>query len=60
MNKFKDVPFEIALAEGEGDLSLDYWRRVHTEIYLPHLAGWGISSLDDATVITEFFKIVNR
>ena len=59
-HKFKDVPVEIAIAEGEGDLSLEYWRRVHTEIYSPHLASWGISDINEATVVTEFFKMVYR
>jgi 5-formyltetrahydrofolate cyclo-ligase len=26
IHRFRDVPVEIAIAEGEGDLSLDYWR----------------------------------
>ena len=57
-NKFKEVPVEIAIAEGEGDLSLEYWRRIHSELYNPYLEAWGVSDLSDATVITEFFKIV--
>jgi uncharacterized protein YhfF len=58
--KFKDIPIEIVLAEGEGDLSIAYWRRVHTELYLPFLAQWGVENIEDATVITEFFKIVYK
>ncbi len=60
MNKFKDVTGEIAIAEGEGDLSLDYWRKTHAEIYLPHLSSWGVEALDDATVITEYFELVYK
>ena len=60
MHKFKDVPPEIAAAEGEGDGSLEYWRRVHREIYTPFLAKWGVHELNEATVITEFFRIVYR
>jgi uncharacterized protein YhfF len=59
-HKFKDVPVEIAIAEGEGDLSLEYWRRVHSELYTPHLSSWGISKMDDATVVTEYFEIVYK
>lgn len=59
-HKFKDVPLEIAVAEGEGDLSLEYWRKVHSELYSPFLARWGVARIDDATVITEFFRIVYR
>lgn len=59
-HKFKDVPAEIALAEGEGDLSLHYWRKVHSELYSPHLSEWGISHIDNATIVTEYFKIVYK
>lgn len=58
VHKFKDIPLEIAHAEGEGDLSLNYWRQVHTELYSPFLAQWGIKNIEEATVITEFFQIV--
>ena len=57
-NKFLDVPVEIAIAEGEGDLSLEHWRKVHADIYEPSLETWGLQSINDATVITEFFRIV--
>lgn len=57
-HKFNDVLAEIAVAEGEGDLSLEYWRKVHAEIYLPFLSGWGIAKIEDATVVTEYFKLV--
>ena len=58
-NKFKDVPIEIALAEGESDLSLDHWKTVHKSAYSPFLSKWGIRHIDEATVVTEFFKIVH-
>ena len=59
-HKFHEVPSEIAVAEGEGDLSLEYWRRVHAELYSPFLNSWGLKSIDDATIVTEFFRIVYR
>ncbi len=59
-NKFKHVTKEIAIAEGEGDLSLEYWRRVHKDFYSPFLKSWGLTDIEDATVITEFFKIVYK
>lgn len=60
IHKFQEVPVEIAIAEGEGDLSLDYWRKIHSELYNPFLHSWGLSCIEDATVITEFFRIVYR
>lgn len=32
-SSFFDVPADFAAAEGEGDLSLEYWRRVHREFW---------------------------
>ena len=57
-NKFKDVPKEIAQAEGEGDLSLEYWKNTHSEFYKPFLAKWGVDNLDEAMVVTEYFDVV--
>jgi uncharacterized protein YhfF len=57
-HKFKDVPERIARAEGEGDRSLEYWRRVHTQAYSPYLASWGVHDLSESHVITQFFELV--
>lgn len=59
-HNFRDVPEEIAVAEGEGDLSVEYWKRVHAERYAPHLQEWGLLKIGDATVVTEFFQVVFR
>ena len=59
-HKFRDVPEEIAIAEGEGDLSLDYWKKIHSELYFPFLKSWGVGDINSATVITEFFSVVYR
>ncbi len=56
-HKFKDIPDQVAIAEGEGDSSVAYWKRVHAELYAPHLKAWGLSQIDEATVITEFFRL---
>ena len=60
IHKFNEVPLEIAIAEGEGDLSLEYWRKVHSDLYTPFLNAWGLKEIADATVITEFFNVVYR
>lgn len=59
-HNFQEVPARIAMAEGEGDLSLEYWRRVHEELYRPFFKTWGLERIEDATVVTEFFRIVFR
>lgn len=60
IHKFAELPAYIALAEGEGDKSVEYWKKVHREFYTPYLQKWGIKNLDEAQVITEFFEIVYR
>ena len=60
INRFKDVPQSIADAEGEGDRTLAHWRKVHSELYAPHLKQWRIDNLDEAEVITEHFELVFR
>ena len=60
INKFKDIPVRIAIAEGEGDSSLAYWKEVHSRLYSPYLKQWGVDDINEAHVITEFFEIVHR
>lgn len=59
-HKFKDVPQEIARAEGEGDLTLAYWRQAHIRFFTRYLRDWGVTNLEETTVITEFFELVHR
>ena len=57
-NKFADIPDRVIQAEGEGDLSVEYWKKVHSELYAPHIVEWGVKTVDEITVITEYFEIV--
>ncbi|GAD89904.1 hypothetical protein VHA01S_029_00370 [Vibrio halioticoli NBRC 102217] len=58
IHKFKSVPEYVAIAEGEGDSSLEYWRKVHIEFFSPYLASWNIENIDESHIITEFFEVV--
>lgn len=60
LNLFGRIPKSVARAEGEGDLSVAYWKKVHARFYFPFLGAWGIDDLDKAEVITEHFEIVHR
>jgi 5-formyltetrahydrofolate cyclo-ligase len=55
---FSQVPAKIAVAEGEGDLSLNFWRKTHQEFFAPYLKTLGITDLNQAEIITEFFEVV--
>lgn len=56
--QFNDVPEEVAIAEGEGDLTLDYWRKVHIKFFSPFLKSWSVANLDHAILVVEFFELV--
>jgi len=58
IHRFRDVPEYVAIAEGEGDLSLEYWKKSHKEFYKSNIQLWGIKDIDDAHVITEHFEVV--
>ena len=52
---FCKVSARHALLEGEGDLSLEYWRRVHREFFSECLAAHGIAFTEGTPVCCEEF-----
>jgi uncharacterized protein YhfF len=59
------IPFDLVLpgfayAEGEGDRSLDYWRRVHMEFFSEECAALGRSPEQTMPVVCEHFKVIYR
>ena len=57
---FCDVDGAFAAAEGEGDLSLEYWRDGHWRYFSQELAGFGRSPEPDMPVVCERFEVVFR
>lgn len=55
---FGAVSAEFAAAEGEGDLSLDYWRRAHEAAFARELAPLGRTVGPDTPVVCERFEVV--
>ncbi len=55
---FRDVSEEFAAVEGEGDGSLEYWRKVHTEYFSEEFEEMGEEFTEDALTICERFEIV--
>lgn len=55
--KYQEIPERVAIAEGEGDLSVADWKELHGKFFTPNLEKWGVKNLDEATVITEFFSL---
>ena len=54
---FCEVSPEHARKEGEGDLSLVYWRRVHEEFFIGELAEAGLPFREDMPVVCEEFSL---
>lgn len=58
--RFCDVTAAFAAAEGEGDLSLDYWRRVHREYFEREARQHGFVFDDEAIVCCERFRLLYK
>jgi len=55
---FEDVSPEFARIEGEGDKSLNYWRRVHNEFFSEEAELYNVSFTPRSLVICEQFEVV--
>ena len=53
-----EVTAEQAWKEGEGDCSLDYWRRVHEAFFRKELEAVGLTFTEDMGVVCEEFEVV--
>lgn len=54
-----EVPESFARAEGEGDLSYDYWYRVHEEFFTTELQKLGMTFSPDMLLVCERFELVD-
>jgi uncharacterized protein YhfF len=55
---FNEVDAQFAYDEGEGDRSLAYWRRVHTEFFTRELAEIGREPSESMPLVCERFRKV--
>ena len=55
---FNQVSEDHAYKEGEGDRSLNYWRKVHKEFFTPQMEEAGLSFTEDMLVVCEEFEKV--
>ena len=55
---FDSVDEAHAYAEGEGDRSLEYWRKVHWDCFTQDLSEIGIAAVSDMPVVCERFEVV--
>lgn len=57
---FCEVTAEHAYKEGEGDGSLDYWRKVHERFFKECLQAAGLKFTPDMKVVCEEFAVVYK
>lgn len=57
---FKEFDEKFAYIEGEGDRSLEYWRRVHIEFFKEEASRYGTEFTEDSLVVGEIFEVVYR
>ncbi|MDE0241503.1 MAG: ASCH domain-containing protein [bacterium] len=55
---FNTVDAAFAASEGEGDESLEYWRKVHREYFELQCAHWGVTWREDALTVCESFELI--
>ncbi|WP_422486474.1 ASCH domain-containing protein [Gudongella sp. DL1XJH-153] len=55
---FKDITEEHARIEGEGDKSLEYWRRAHIAFFGRDTDSLGVDFSEDLLVVFEEFEVV--
>ena len=55
---YRDVTAEQAWKEGEGDRSIDYWRRVHEAFFRKELEAVGLIFTEDMGVVCEEFEVI--
>lgn len=54
--RFCDVTADHAMAEGEGDCSLESWRAVHRQYYQRELEGTKYVPSEDMPVVCQYFE----
>ncbi len=57
---FNQVGEVFAASEGEGDLSVAYWRGAHLDYFEGQCRQWGHEWHDDRPVVCESFELVYR
>ncbi len=58
VRRYRDVDAEFAAAEGEGDLSLEYWRKAHWDFFSREAEGEGYEVNEDMLLSCERFRVL--
>jgi len=60
IRNYNEVDADFARSEGEGDLSLDYWRKVHKNFFTRTLGEIGREFSEDMPLVCERFKLIYK
>jgi uncharacterized protein YhfF len=58
--RYNEVDEDFARAEGEGDLSLRYWREAHKNFFTRILPKFGKAFTEDMPLVCERFKVIYK
>lgn len=58
--RFMDVEADFAAVEGEGDLSLEYWRSVHRDYFSREAKEHGFEFDDESVICCEHFRLLYK
>lgn len=56
---FGDVDAEFAADEGEGDQSLEYWRKAHWEFFAQESVREGLTVSEEMLLLCERFRVIH-
>ena len=60
IRKYNEVDADFARAEGEGDLSLEYWREAHKRYFTRTLAKVGKEFSEEMPLVCERFRVIYK
>jgi uncharacterized protein YhfF len=60
VRKYNEVNADFARAEGEGDLSLNYWREAHKNYFSRVLSKFGREFSEEMPLVCERFKLIYK
>lgn len=55
---FKDVSADHAFKEGEGDKTLEWWRKALIDFFKPYFEEFGLMFSEDSRIVLEEFQVV--
>jgi uncharacterized protein YhfF len=60
IRKYNEVGADFARDEGEGDLSLAYWREAHKNFFSRFLPKIGLAFSEDMPLVCERFRLIYK